>query len=119
MEKINILIAIFNLIGFISLGIEYYRTKTIDMIIFCPKCKLKHIDEPEPNWCKCGHKSFMHEPRGDRGRDVCEDYGCLCKEFKCRWTNPPHKKHLCKPQDGGCGLIFKTSNRNTNGVQSL
>lgn len=31
------------------------------------------------------------------------------------WTNPPHATHTCK----FCGLRFRPSNRNTNGVEDL
>jgi DNA (cytosine-5)-methyltransferase 1 len=34
-------------------------------------------------------------------------------------TSRLHKKHLCKPEDGGCGYVWKVSNRYTVGVREL
>lgn len=35
------------------------------------------------------------------------------------WRTRPHRKHLCKPAEGGCGHIFKVSNLFTVGVETL
>lgn len=35
------------------------------------------------------------------------------------WTNPPHKSHLCRTDDGGCGHIWRPADVSTNGVASL
>lgn len=48
----------------------------------------------------------------------CDDCSA-CNGFTVAWDNPPHKKHKCRPQDGGCGEIFKTANLPTNGVAAL
>lgn len=60
----------------------------VDMILYCPLCGLKHVDEPEIA-LKAGAKQ--------------------------RWTNPPHRSHLCH----GCGYIWRPSDIPTNGVQSI
>ena len=51
----------------------------IDMLLFCPRCGMQHVDAP-------------NEAQG--------------------WTNPPHATHTCQ----GCGLLWRPSNVNTNGV---
>ncbi len=66
----------------------------IDMILFCPKCGLKHVDEPDPP--------------GLGVLDGTED-----------WTNPPHRSHLCRPEHGGCGTIWRPADVPTNGVAAL
>lgn len=35
------------------------------------------------------------------------------------WTSPPHKSHWCRPQDGGCGLIWRPADVATNGVRAI
>jgi hypothetical protein len=35
------------------------------------------------------------------------------------WNNPPHKSHKCRPQDGGCGTIWRASDVPTNGVAAI
>lgn len=64
-------------------------TKPIDMVLYCPKCGVQHIDAPDLN----------HDPHYE---------GALI------WTNPPHKSHLCH----GCGHIWRPSDTPTNGVAS-
>lgn len=63
----------------------------IDMVLYCPKCGMQHIDAPE-------------EP-------VFHDY-CTTPEFPA-WDNPPHKSHLCH----GCGHVWRPSDHPTNGVE--
>src|ERR1700733_1732586 len=35
------------------------------------------------------------------------------------WTNPPHRSHLCRVQDGGCGHIWRPADVPTNGVAAV
>lgn len=35
------------------------------------------------------------------------------------WTNPPHKSHLCRVEDGGCGTIWRPADVATNGVRKI
>lgn len=78
----------------------------LDMILHCPHCGVQHIDKPEPGVCSsCGIDVDAHETVG-------------CTEFS-EWVNPPHKKHLCKTADGGCGKLFKPALVPTNGVKEL
>jgi len=35
------------------------------------------------------------------------------------WTNPPHKIHLCRRDQGGCGHIWAPANIATMGVEQL
>lgn len=34
-------------------------------------------------------------------------------------TTRHHRTHLCKPEDGGCGKVFRPSNLSTVGVKAL
>jgi hypothetical protein len=74
----------------------------IDMILHCPACGLQHVDAPETDeqynerlfessWWECG---------GDKPE---------------RWTNPPHRSHLCH----GCGHIWRPADVATNGVREI
>lgn len=35
------------------------------------------------------------------------------------WTTRPHRSHLCKPADGGCGAVWRPCDRPTVGVEYL
>lgn len=35
------------------------------------------------------------------------------------WTNPPHRSHLCRTEDGGCGHIWRPADVATNGVADI
>ncbi len=59
----------------------------IDMILYCPKCGLQHIDAPE------------YDPPG-----VMSMMG--------PWCNPPHRSHLC----ASCKHIWRPADVWTNGV---
>mgnify|MGYP001619082560 CR=1 FL=1 len=86
----------------------------IDVVLFCPNCKTQHVDRPEPQVCVCGHRLSGHELEPDC--TMCTH--CVCGEFCVAWDNPPHKSHLCKPEDGGCGTIFRPSDVPTNGIET-
>ncbi|HYD38081.1 MAG TPA: helix-turn-helix transcriptional regulator [Allosphingosinicella sp.] len=62
----------------------------IDMLLFCPKCGVKHVDDPEPGMVR---KGVSEEP----------------------WTNPPHRSHLCH----ACYTIWRPADVPTNGVERL
>jgi hypothetical protein len=65
----------------------------VDMVLYCPKCGLQHIDAP------------------DTEKDA-NPVPCGGVEMDTEWTNPPHKSHLCH----GCGHIWRPSDTPTNGV---
>ena len=65
--------------------------KPIDMLLFCPKCGVQHIDAPE---------------RVSDGRPVL---------YADAWTNPPHRSHLCH----SCGTIWRPADVPTNGVAAI
>lgn len=75
--------------------LEIVRTP-IPMLLYCPRCGLQHIDEPEAPLMDAGGLNPV-EPD--------EDY----------WTNPPHKSHLCH----GCGCIWRPADVPTNGVAAI
>lgn len=63
-------------------------TKPIDMILYCPNCGEQHIDREE-----------IPEPH----------------MMGKRWTNPPHRSHLCHE----CGCVWRPADVPTNGVASI
>jgi len=79
-----------------------------DRILYCPHCGVQHIDAANPDICEdCGY------PEDNHGNDTFN-----CPKFN-PWMNPPHKKHRCKIEDGGCNEIFKPEDYPTNGVKEL
>lgn len=65
----------------------------INMVLFCPACGVQHIDAPEPR-----------DPGLGSDLDDVE-----------RWTNPPHRSHLC----ASCGHIWRPADVPTNGVAAV
>jgi len=65
----------------------------VDMLLYCPNCGMQHVDKPEPPSQYAGMDGTPNE-----------------------WTNPPHRSHLCREDDGGCGHIWRPSDVHTNGV---
>jgi hypothetical protein len=66
----------------------------IDMVLHCPRCGLQHVDRRDP------------------------PYSADWDDAQA-WTNPPHRSHLCRPSDGGCGHIFRPADVPTNGVLAI
>ena len=65
----------------------------IPMILHCPACGLQHIDKADPD-------DHAHAaPDGSESR----------------WTNPPHRSHLCH----GCGHIWRPADVCTVGVERI
>ncbi len=71
------------------------------MILFCPQCHLQHIDRPEPK-----------EHWDERTKELADE---LLIKQPMKWTNPPHKTHLC----AACGCLWKPAMIPTNGVLHL
>lgn len=74
----------------------------IDMILHCPACGMQHIDAPmtDAQYTERLHESSWWECGGDKPE---------------RWTNPPHRSHLCH----GCGHIWRPADVPTNGVAAI
>ncbi len=76
----------------------------ISMILHCPVCHKQHIDTPRAcGYTECSEASMcfcagMGEP------DRCE-----------RWTNPPHRSHLCH----FCGCVWRPADVATTGVERI
>jgi hypothetical protein len=72
----------------------------IDMVLYCPKCGMQHIDEPEvlAKVFACHHADPM---------------ACDCDNK--RWVNPPHRSHLCH----GCDHVWRPADVPTNGVRAV
>lgn len=64
----------------------------IDMVLHCPKCGLRHVDEAEGEG---------DDEATTQRLDV--------------WRNPPHRSHLCH----GCGHIWRPADVPTNGVAAI
>lgn len=76
----------------------------IPMILFCPKCGIQHIDKAEDHKPDCN--AF------NRPTDIpLMEYPCTCD----RWTNPPHKSHLCH----SCGWVWRPADVPTTGVENI
>jgi hypothetical protein len=66
-----------------------------------------------------------HLAGGTESLDVvlpCPRCGTLhidAPDLEKEWTNPPHRSHLCKVEDGGCGLIWRPADIPTNGVAAV
>lgn len=89
----------------------------IDMVLFCPHCGVQHIDapdEPSVDECPATGTACRMAPNGPNGEMQCE----FCASPP-HWTNPPHRTHLCRPQDGGCGKTWRPAMVTTNGVLQL
>lgn len=78
----------------------------IDMVLHCPACHMQHIDKPDTE--EEYNKQLFESPWWELGGDKPE-----------RWTNPPHRTHLCRKQDGGCGNLWRPAHVATNGVPHL
>lgn len=74
----------------------------IDMVLHCPKCGMQHIDAPmtDSQYTERLHESSWWECGGDKPE---------------RWTNPPHRSHLCHH----CGHIWRPADAPTNGVAAI
>ena len=70
--------------------------KPIDMVLYCPKCHEQHIDAPEPSI-------------------TAGDAAMFGGDWPDRWTNPPHRSHLCH----GCGHVWRPADVPTNGVAAI
>lgn len=68
----------------------------IDMILYCPNCGLQHVDAPD-------HVDDRLDC--DKAND----------KVGSRWTNPPHRSHLCH----GCGTVWRPADVPTNGVADI
>lgn len=65
----------------------------IDMVLHCPACGMQHVDAPDED----GHAHAHSDGR------------------ESRWTNPPHRSHLCH----ACGLVWRPADVPTNGVAAV
>jgi len=99
-----------------------FQMKPLDIIIRCPNCGVQHIDKPETDR-RCPPEfetaTDVFEPSGEPYTDTCAGCGTSKSEHLEPWNNPPHKSHLCKPEDGGCGHKFRVADVPTNGVAEI
>lgn len=84
----------------------------VNMTLHCPKCGLLHIDKPDPFAVDLWDVPFGN---GDPKEDA-EQIAMMVAYDNSRWDNPPHKTHLCRLDQGGCGSLWKPFDYATNGV---
>lgn len=82
--------------------------KTRNKVLHCPCCGVLHIDRDNSDEIRIQAAELGIDREGDRA------YSYWLDEHE--WLNPPHKKHLCLTEDGGCGHIWKPFYYHTNGV---
>lgn len=87
-------------------------------IIFCPVCHMQHIDRPDPI---CGTLCTGTEMGNLCRRQVGHDGSCKSDPLpeEMPWTNPDHRSHTCRQDDGGCGEVFRLTDYPTIGVKSI
>jgi hypothetical protein len=75
----------------------------IDMILFCPRCGLQHVDAPESD-------ADFEKRHAAWKQDITSD-----SPPPTRWTNPPHRSHLCH----GCKYVWRPADIETNGAAEI
>lgn len=75
-----------------------FQDQPIDMVLHCPACHTQHVDRPITDH---EYTAQLYESGWELSGDKPE-----------RWTNPPHKSHLCH----NCGYIWRPADVPTNGV---
>lgn len=76
------------------------QSAPIDMVLHCPKCGLQHVDAADPPITVL-EATLRANP--------------LSMPAPQRWSNPPHRSHLCH----GCGHIWRPADAPTNGVAAV
>lgn len=85
----------------------------IDMVLHCPACGMQHVDAPDE---VPGQPILKSAPTTEHPHKMVQ-VGTYTAQGE--WTNPPHKSHLCRPEDGGCGHIWRPADVPTNGVAAI
>jgi hypothetical protein len=75
----------------------------IPMVLTCPKCGWLHVDQEE------SENDYSHR----RNKSVRS--GATPESISSRWTNPPHKSHLCH----NCGIVWRPADVATTGVENI
>ena len=94
--------------GFVKAG-AFDAVPPIDMVLYCPKCGVQHIDKPNHDELSIRAAELGIDREGDRA------YSDWLEENE--WTNPPHRTHLCA--NPKCGCTWRPSDVATNGVASI
>ena len=90
--------------GFLA-GRESMREEPIDMVLHCRSCGKQHIDAPIA--CDMGV--------GCEESGRCYAVAQGCPDRCTKWSNPPHRSHLCHY----CGYIWRPADVPTNGVAAV
>ena len=89
--------------------------KASDMVLHCPECHIQHIDAPDLEPCKDG---CQYAKDAGQAEYSCAWGSCMYLapgSEAVRWTNPPHRSHLCH----ACGCIWRPCDTPTNGVAAI
>lgn len=90
----------------------------VDMVLHCPKCGKLHIDKPDPfavDLWDVPDTPGKYDTEG-HWQDYRAQIEMMTEHDAKRWKNPPHKTHLCRTDDGGCGNEWQPFDYPTNGV---
>lgn len=87
----------------------------IDMVLHCPACGLLHIDAPDNDPCRDGCQMAKDYGFSPREGHACSGSCGYLQDGSPRWTNPPHRSHLC----AGCGHVWRPADVPTNGVAAV
>lgn len=98
--------------------------RPIPMVLHCPECGTQHVDEPDEQ-CEHTLQLYCHErcvlARGHEGEHLAA--GDDIPEKLRRWTNPPHKSHLCHNgqcvDEKGRRTVWRPADVPTVGVASV
>lgn len=83
----------------------------IDLVLHCPHCGMQHIDQPE--------SLSAYRARAQLAQPLDYVSESASDAPQTRWANPPHRSHLCRSEDGGCGHIWRPADVPTNGVAAI
>lgn len=93
-------------------GDDTHSVIPIPMVLHCPRCGTQHIDAPETD--------NEYERRIASPNETSETQG---DNIEPRWTNPPHKSHLCHNvqcvDEQGRRTVWRPSALHTTGVAAL
>src|ERR1041384_4468129 len=85
--------------------LEWLGPEPIPIILHCPVCGTQHIDAEEPL------EEYQRRVAAQKADPTPEGYLATF----ARWTNPPHKSHLCHT----CGAIWRPADIATTGVEKI
>lgn len=89
-------------------GMKEIMSRPIDMVLHCPSCGMQHIDAPD-------QVDGAAEVKTEAVFDTDGRHAGYLFDPSQKWTNPPHRSHLCS----GCGHVWRPADVPTNGVVAV